>query len=270
MTIREITKSLVNKEYSSPDDIRTILHSMEKIMSIPNLILNDGIRLYRARLVDDNSRIKSSKDLSYVPQEYNKTYKRASTPNNTMFYGISGESHSDMICGCLAETCECLRIPNSPNKHYNVVIGIWETTKDLTLPQILNIDGNNRSTAFSNSRDYKEILESFKDVGCDLIDFWRFMNHEFSKYILNGSKHEYWVSAVFSEWLTKYMGYDGIIYESVQSTDPKLKDNHCVALLPKVADTSLKFCEALQIEFDFNGGEIILPKPKQFNIPKDY
>lgn len=95
------------------------------------------------------------------------------------------------------------------------------------------------------------------------------MNQEFSKYILNGSEHEYWVSAIFSEWLTKYMGYDGIIYESVQSTDPKLKDNHCVALLPKIADTSLKFCEALQIEFDFNGGEIIIPKPKQFNIPKD-
>lgn len=39
----------------------------------------------------------------------NKTYQRASTPFNTMFYGIVCDDYKSAIVGCLGETCDCLR-----------------------------------------------------------------------------------------------------------------------------------------------------------------
>lgn len=54
---------------------------------------------------------------------------------------------------------------------------------------------------------------------------------------------------------------------NVQSIDAKLKNNHCIALKPQVADDSLQFKEALFYEFDFTGVNTIVPKPTFVNIP---
>ena len=260
MNIREVTERLDNGLYTKPNDIFDIFISLEKWFSVPNLRMNTGNLIYRARLVDDISQITNPRELSYTSQKYNKTFKRASSPNHTMFYGISGDSHTERICGCLAEICDCFRNNNPQHNHYNVAVGVWETTCELVLPQIINIDGINKSDAFRNASEYTSLLSSFDNAGYDIINFWRFMNKEFTKLV--NKEEEYWISAMFTEWLVNRLGYNGVIYESVQSTDPKLKNNHCVALRPDIADKHLQFKKAFHFEFDFCGDTVEL-------IPKD-
>ena len=233
---------------------------------IPCLIMRQGSILYRARIIENINEICDISDLSYTPSCYNKTYKRASTPNNTMFYGISGDSHTNMVCGCLGEVCDCFRVCSAPHKHYKIVIGVWETLKDFTLPQIINPDGNNKSDAFSNSSEYLYYLTALGNDAPKICDFQRLINYEFTKQV--ESEEGYWISAIFTEWiLSKSQTYDGIIYESVQSIDAKLTNNHCVAIKPQVADEYLQFNEALLLEFDFTGLELRLPKLRSIKIP---
>jgi hypothetical protein len=99
-----------------------------------------------------------------------------------------------------------------------------------------------------------------------VVDFQRLINGEFTKQVKN--EEGYWFSAIFTEWILSLRdSYDGIIYESVQSTDSKLINNHCVALKPQVADNFLKFREALLFEFDYTGSEVKIPIPKQILVP---
>lgn len=131
MTIKEVTQFLIHREYTCPNDIRVIFSSISNTMlEMSNQILRKGQKLYRERIVEIFSEIQKISDLSYVPKEYNKTYSRASTPQNTMFYGVNRDSDEDSYIGCLAETCECIRLINAPAKHYNVIIGIWKTERN--------------------------------------------------------------------------------------------------------------------------------------------
>ena len=264
MDIKEIKEHLSTQSYTGPKDIWKLFLSIEGYFGIPNLILAKGTTLYRATVVKNISEINNIKRLSYVPSEYNKTYKRASTPNNTMFYGISGNSQLESILGCFSEVCDCFRIPNPRYKHYNVVVGLWETTKDLVLPQIINVDGRNKSDAFDNTNEFFDSLKIMGDRSLDIIGFWRFMNTEFTKIV--DSEKGYWISAIFSEWLVKKMGNNGVIYESVQSKDPKIRNNHCVALTPQIADRYLRFKEALHYEFDFCGDDTKFKSPIKLEL----
>ena len=264
MNIKEITDILDNKQYITPDEIRNTFLSLKKHIVIPNLILSKGNILYRATIINDVSELTNIKRLSYAPAEFNTNYKRASTPNNTMFYAISGDNYSDCITGCLFEVCECFRIPNATHKHYNVAIGVWETTADIKLPQIINPDGKNKSDAFGNTPEFNTILDSVGNESIYIRQFWRYMNKQFTKNVKN--ENEYWISAVFTEWLVNTLNYKGVIYESVQSTDSKQKNNHCIALTPYAADNFLLFKEAHLFEFDYSGKDVSINQSQKLNL----
>ena len=262
MNINEITNLLKRGSFKNPAQIKSVIYSLKDLYMVPSLILTKGAYLYRARIIDNIEEICNPSNLSYIPSYYNKSYKRASTPDNTMFYGVSGDTHENMICGCLGEVCDCFRNHISSNKHYIVAIGIWETTRDFTLPQIINPDGQNKSDAFGNILEYQHYLRCLGEKASDIEDFQRLINHEFTKQV--NREEEYWISAVFTEWVLSLQdSYDGIIYESVQSVDPKLINNHCVALKPQVADNDLLFKEGLTYEFDYTTGNDIVPRLTQ-------
>ena len=266
MNIEEITNLLSRGKFKSAEEIKKLISSLKDVYVVPSLIMAQGTLLYRARVIDNINEIHTISDLSYTPTHYNKSYKRASTPSNTMFYGVSGDLYSDVIYGCLSEVCECFRVPMPSHKNYKVVIGIWETTRDFVLPQIINPDGDNKSEAFSNVPEYLSCVGMLDEKGKQIADFQRLINYEFTKRA--DTEQDYWISAIFTEWIISLKDtYDGVIYESVQSIDAKLSNNHCVALKPQVVDDSLQFKEALFYEFDFTGINTIVPKPTIVNIP---
>lgn len=258
MKINEITNLLKLGQFENPAQIIKILHAIKDAYMVPSLILAKGTCLYRARIVDNVDEICNPSSLSYTPPRNNNSYKRASTPNNTMFYGISGDTHTNMVCGCLGEVCDCLRDNIGTTKHYVVAIGVWEAKRDFILPQIINPDGLNKSEAFGNISEYQQHLSCLGERASDVEDFQRLINHEFTKRVKR--EEEYWISAVFTEWvLSLNNSFDGIIYESVQSTDSKLINNHCVALKPQVADNDLLFKGGLIYEFDYTFGNEVVP-----------
>ena len=220
-----------------------------------------GVPLYRATRISNPTEISSIDRLSYKPAHLNNSFGRASTPNHTMFYGISATNRLNALCSCLGEVCPCMRNSHAPKEHYMIVLSKWILKKDFLLASIVDVDGNNKSNELKDFLSHDEFLASISLLpnSCDVIDFWRIMNREFTKRVTE--EQEYMVSAYFSELIMSMNMYDGIIYESVQSTDEKLKESLCVAIPPNVVDKYLEYASADLYEFDFvDIATPILPK----------
>ena len=251
MTIKEITKSIQNKLYSSADELESIFHSIKGHLLIPAVTMAAGVPIYRATRISSLSEISSIDRLSYKPAHLNNTFGRASTPNNTMFYSISATNSLNALCSCLGEICPCLRDTNAPKEHYMVVLSKWVLKKDFLLASIIDVDGNNKSIELKGLFSHDEYMATINRLPnrCDVVDFWRMMNREFTKRVTE--EKDYMVSAFFSELIMSMNRYDGIIYESVQSSDEKLKESLCVAIPPIIVDKHLEYQSANLYEFDF-------------------
>lgn len=261
MTTTDLLKGLSNiTSNDNPDKIRKLILSTRTKIIIPKLVLGEGSYIYRATPITNIADVNGCKRLSYKPASINNTYQRASTPFNTMFYGIVSNTYTSAVAGCLGETCDCLRNIDAPNKHYKVVISEWRLKNDVALVQMISVKGINRSSVFSNQ---KEIIEVIKENNTqnepENVEFLEFMSNEFKKKCQQES--DYWISAIYTEFLTQLMGYDGIVYESVQAIDPALSEVKCVALTPDFTDNNLAYERGIVYEFDFNGiNEAIVPK----------
>lgn len=252
MTITDLLKGLSNTNNDNPDKIRKLILSTRTKIIIPKLVLGKGCYIYRATPITSIADINDSKRLSYKPEYLNKTYQRASTPFNTMFYGIVSNTYINAVMGCLGETCDCLRNAGMPNKHYKVVISEWKLKEDVALVQMISIKGINKSKVFNNQEEIiKRIKEKNAQNEQENIEFLEFMSHEFKKRCQQES--DYWISAIYTEFLTQLLGYDGVVYESVQAIDSALSEVKCVALTPKFTDNNLTFEQGFVYEFDFNG-----------------
>lgn len=245
ISLEEAIDALSLNTFRVPDEVERIISSIKCVQLIPNLILWEGQTIYRARIINDMSEIVDSKSLSYVPSALNNTYKRASTPKNTMFYGVSSENNKSSIYGCYAETCGCFRKPVQEPTLYNIVISQWQTTRDLKLIEIIDPCGNNKSEAFINYNEYNELANLLSgQKQTDLTSLMKFLNHEFTKIVDDNDDRGYWVSAIMSERLLKTHSSDGIIYESVQTRNTIENDIQCVAILPSIVDEHMVFKKA--------------------------
>ena len=135
MDIIEVTRRLseINFSTNTADDVRIIFNSISKQGFGINLkILHKGNIVYRARLIEESEIIQYENELSYIPAENNTTYKRASTPSNTMFYGILlPDMHWKAIGGCLGEMCDCLRSCNPKQKNIKLLLANGKYLKTL-------------------------------------------------------------------------------------------------------------------------------------------
>lgn len=253
MTITDLLQSLSNiTNNDNPDKVRKLILSTRAKIVVPTLVLGKGCYIYRATPITNISDIHDTKRLSYKPASLNKTYQRASTPFNTMFYGIVSNTYENAIVGCLGETCDCLRNIDKPNKHYKIVISEWKLKSDVALVQMISIKGINKSKVFNNQNEIVKIIrENNAQNEQENIEFLEFMSCEFKKKCQRES--DYWISAIYTEFLTQFMRYDGIVYESVQAVDPALSEVKCVALTPDFTDNNLSFEQGFVYEFDFNG-----------------
>ena len=146
MTIKEVTYCIQNILFSSADELESIPHSIKRHLIIPTVTMAAGVLLYRATRISNLSEVSSIDRLSYKPAHLNKTYGRASTTNNTMFYGISVTNTLKAFCSCLGEICPCMRDYDAHKDHYMIVLSKWVLKNDFLLASIVDVDGNNRWT----------------------------------------------------------------------------------------------------------------------------
>jgi hypothetical protein len=182
--------------------------------------LHKGKTIVRAR---PGSNFREKSELSYLPQAKNTKCQRASTPNKTMFYAcLVGEKQSFAECRILAtsETSSLLRQGIESTGIEKITCGRWNIIDDIDLVVIL--DENIYKTVSNNPllSELKNAYDTFIQTTPELEEKTRlianFFAQEFSKEQIEND-YDYFLSAIFSEFVVNELNYDGVMYPSVQA-----------------------------------------------------
>lgn len=201
--------------------------------------------IHRARPIKKGENLTSADQLSFTPKELNSEYRRASTPEQTMFYGavipeIIGEKEINLerIIGA-CETSKFLRDANSPDGEEIIVFGKWRVKDKISLLSIINpeIEKNKISFFQEMTNNYHLFLESIKEKKESAELFQSFLSSEFAKLVIKGQEYDYLITSKFTEEIIKHC--DGVIYPSVQADYNGL----CVAIKPETANANLELVE---------------------------
>lgn len=189
-------------------------------------------------------------DLSYKPQKYNDKCQRASTPNNTMFYGTIVEEGRPIEETRLIAASECsslLRGGIDTSGIEKITFGRWQVIKDIDLVSIVykdifsNVENNALLKELHGA--YETFIKKSPDIEEKNNLIARFFAEEYSKENITND-FDYFLSAVFSEFVAYDLGYDGVMYPSVQAGG---QIGFNVAVKPQAVDNKMKLdiiCES--------------------------
>jgi hypothetical protein len=205
------------------------------------ITLHPGKRIFRARLNENGEHFFSKCQLTYKPQQFNNTVQRASTPQNSMFYGsiLPEEINEDEIDEVrVTPSYEAIAWLRDKTKKgvKRITYTKWIVTQDIKLIAILQ-HGNfyDRSSYTRRIMNvYSNHLNQFPDKKEDTIAFMSFMAGEFAKVVDSDKNYNYLISAAFTENIINN-GFDGILYPSVRLDGKGFN----VALTPLAADTKI-------------------------------
>jgi hypothetical protein len=204
--------------------------------------------IFRARQNEPEEHFYSKCQLTYKPQQFNKSCQRASTPNMTMFYGsVLPEEilEGDLDINRAVPTYEA--VPWLRDKSTKGIISItyskWNVTQDINLIAILQHGNFYDKSSYTKKLmdDYDNFLNQNIDQKEDTIAFMTFLSNEFAKEVNNINDYNYLISAAFTESIVKN-GFDGVLYPSVQLEGRGFN----VAITPKVADMKLELVVVME------------------------
>lgn len=222
------------------EQIKNLIHQLDSFGSML-YYLYPGTSIHRARPNFNNEIFRVPKDLSYKPQELNKKFQRASSPNRTAFYGClssTKSSHDQAFFARVTGSVESISWIRDPQTigYQKVTFGQWIVKERIELMAILHSNfWGNSSAHFENMiLDLERQLDLNSSIKSKTIDVLTFFANEFSKDKIN-SHEDYMLSAFFAEVIMD-SGADGILYPSVRTLGEGLN----VAIHPDVADTKLE------------------------------
>ena len=187
--------------------------------------------------------IKSS-EYSYKPQEFNKKYQRASTPNMTMFYGClmpdkpeSGEIDPRVI-GAF-EALPWLR-DRTTKGFQKISYGRWVVKSDINVLAIVQHESYYQESSYT-----RELVDAFKrftiehpKMKDETLLISEFFAKEFAKEDTSND-YDYLLSAAFTQSVVE-KGVDGVLYPSVRVGGKGFN----VALTPEIANGNLELIVA--------------------------
>lgn len=196
---------------------------------------------------NDVERFETRQDYSFVPKEKNNKYARASSPQNTMFYGVIPNSSAlneitsaelcEMEKACFAEiSYNGFDLVETPK----ISIGRWEVkaNQQLNLIAIIQEDKFTNSNILCSklNKAYQNYISSFEDESFKKIslEYTTFLANEFSKPDIN-HQYDYMISAIYTEFLANQQVFDGIIYPSVRADGAYFN----IALTPNAVNKKL-------------------------------
>lgn len=171
--------------------------------------------------------------ISYKPAQFNNTFQRASTPDNTMFYGsvipenVSQDEISYARITGAYEVAEVLR--NNFDGENIVTFGKWYINETISLATIFDPMQECKIDYLCEVKEsyLKSLSKESEEIQAKSLRYLKYLSSEFSKKVPNGQDHEYLISAIYTDILVK-QGYDGVLYPSVQAGGMGL----CVAIHP--------------------------------------
>lgn len=213
-----------------------------KLAIISTTTMTTVCNVYRARRIEDLSEISKKQDLSYRLDLDRIGFGRANIEKEPMFYCISSDNIDDGHHACIVET-----LKQDECNSQKIVIGEWRLKTELQLPIIDYENSNdiNSRESYFNIKFLSKLLTSENGFW----EFYNFMSDRFSKEAEN--KYEYWITSYFTKQLIR-LGYNGIVYDSVQTTRVGLTDVQCVALTPNAVDENLELVGAKYLEINYS------------------
>lgn len=219
-----------------------------------------GNVIYRIRPNSENKSFTKTSDLSYKPQEYNKTYQRASSPQATMFYGSiipfeNLNSEVDMARVIAAtEASNLIRNKDSADGVEIVSFGKWRVLDTISLGTVVYSEVERNVTPYAKGRAkyLVELLEKSPDIAEQGKLMMDFIASEFAKKEIRGD-FDYIISALFTERIIE-KGFDGVIYPSVRAEEKGMN----VAIRPSVVDGKMRLEGVVECQVYKQGSEIII------------
>ncbi|NGZ44475.1 RES domain-containing protein [Cytophagaceae bacterium 50C-KIRBA] len=262
----ENLKSLmaINLQNTPIEEIYSLINNIRPL-PILKTVYPKGTLLERAqRNCDGQLDFSTVQRMSYAPSNFNTKYLKASTPENTMFYAsvVTGNQNQGLarITAC-CEISELLRDDLIPMGERIITMGTWQVQEPITLATIFD------PTKIYTINYLEEIklaylthLNNFSYLKEKGLAYLQFLSKEFSKNVKSGNNHEYYISALFSNLISK-TGFDGILYPSVRSAENGL----CIALCPAVAD-GLQLIQVNKCLIQKKDGEISISYLKRCNV----
>ena len=207
--------------------------------------LHKGKHILRARPDNNDGPFLTRSMLSFKPQEHNKTYQRASSPNRTMFYGsiIPDEiDNGDLDNERFIVTMEAIKWlrDNSTCGYKKITYSKWEVTSDIKLFAVLHkkeyYSANSKTRKLID--EYNEFIAGYpaKQKASQLAA--EFLAEEFGKEECEPD-YNYLLSAHFTEFITS-MGFDGVLYPSVRVGGR----GYNIAFTPDTANNKIKLIVA--------------------------
>lgn len=238
-------QNLDNLKYSKTE----IQALMRKVGPICDIVIHfkEGTPIVRGRPNKPTERFENKSDYSFKPQNRNKTYQRASTPEKTMFYGvvpnikdINNITPNELQGMRLSVICELFHNGLNIEKTPKVSFGRWRVKKG----EQLNV------LAIIQEEKYKESNELLSELR---IAYNCFVNQDVDKYLKNKSlkygtylanefskaESDYMISATFSEIVSKHKPFDGILYPSVRVEGRYFN----IAINPDVVNSKLELTD---------------------------
>ncbi|WP_320054095.1 hypothetical protein [uncultured Acetobacteroides sp.] len=220
--IDEIISEFKNLDLSKQpvNEIQKLMTQVGRV-SYMRIVIHKGATFMRARPNKEDERFRNKSDLSFKPQIFNKTYQRASTPNQTMFYASflpvipSPLEFNTRIIGAL-ESLPWLR-DKTTSGYKRITFSKWLAEEDLNLFAIIAKD------EFYTENDYtKEIVDAYNNFIKQedvlfverSLKYHKFIADEFAKEVDDDT--DYMISALFTETVTQNPNIDGILYPSMR------------------------------------------------------
>ncbi|HEX9513817.1 MAG TPA: hypothetical protein VF939_25175 [Puia sp.] len=227
------------------DEIYELIKAFGKFGAIA-MDLHPGKVLIRARPNEAGKSFTTRSELSYKPAQYNTTYQRASTPDQTMFYAgaipedIPIEEVNNARIIASLEASNLLR-DNRPDGEQLITFSKWIVTKDIRLFAVCY--HRDFTTKSSHTKELYEAYHAWaKTLPDDLkqksIEITEYLASEFAKMPIRGD-FDYMISSIFTE-IIALSQTSGAYFPSVRAD----AQGYNVAILPSVADSNLKLVAA--------------------------
>ncbi len=247
MSVDEV-KALIGKiksldlKSASHEELKGLLQQLGKFCVIEST-LHNNYELIRAC---SNKNLFETFDnvdrVSYKPQEFNKTYLRASTPNQTMFYGCSQQFDNPKRVESIGRITALIEsMPKLRNKTlsgiFKITFGRWAVNSDIKLIAICHHKEMVKKPPQMEMMfdSYQELVKKTPEILEQSILVSEFLADEFSKDVEVGNEHEYKISAIFTEIVVE-KGFDGVAYPSLRTAG----DGINIAITPEKVIKSLE------------------------------
>jgi hypothetical protein len=245
----KIIKSLESLNFSKYpyQEVKDLIGSFGPIGAII-MTLHPGKVIMRARPNYDHERFNKVSQISYKPAEYNKTYQRASTPYNTMFYGSTifenikpGELNMTRVIG-LFEAIPLMRDKEASGEQV-ITYSKWLVTKDIPLLSIIHHKDFQRENSYASEQraNFEGFLANHpKEVGDKARLVTDFLANQYAKDITTND-YDYLISAIYAEMTVVNGLAAGVFYPSVRTGG----EGFNVAIHPHYIDNGYLIPEAV-------------------------